>query len=112
MNVQAPYEGEIKALDFSSDVEEQHPITEVLIASSANKENINAAKEKELKDWSDNNVYSEVEDKDQHTISCRWVIETKKVNGLDIKPDSAHVVLRTKKLSIEELIHQPVQRKR
>ena len=84
MNVQAPNEGEIKVLDFSSDVEEWHPITEVLIASSANKENINAAKEKELKDWSDNNVYSEVEDKDQHTISCRWVIETKKVNGLDI----------------------------
>ena len=84
LNVQSPKEGDIKVLDFSSDIEEWHPITEVLIASNANKENIKAAKEKELKNWSDNDVYTEVDDNNQHTISCRWVIETKKVDGLDV----------------------------
>lgn len=84
LNVQSPEDEEVKVLDFSSDVQEWHPITEVLIASSANKENIQAAKEKELKNWFDNNVYSEVEDNNQHTISCRWVVETKKLDDLDI----------------------------
>ena len=85
LNVQSPKDEEIKVLDFSSEVLEWHPITEeVLIASSANKENIQAAKEKELKNWLDNDVYVEVEDENQHTITCRWVIETKKVDGLDV----------------------------
>ena len=83
LNVQSP-DNEIKVLDFSSEVQEWHPITEVLIASSTNKENIQAAKEKELKNWSENNVYSEVDDNNQYTISCRWVIETKKMDGLDV----------------------------
>ena len=85
LNVQSPIDEEIKVLDFSSDVIEWHPITEeVLIASSVNENNIQAAKEKELKNWSDNNVYSEIENQNQHAISCRWVIETKKVDGLDV----------------------------
>ena len=85
LNIQSPKDEEIKVLDFSSEVIEWHPITEeVLIASSTNKENIQAAKEKELKNWSDNNVYSEVDDENQHAISCRWVIETKLVDGLNV----------------------------
>ena len=85
LNVQSPKDEEIKVLDFSTDVVEWHPITEeVMIASTNNKEGIEAAKEKELNNWKDNDVYCEVDNENQHTISCRWVIETKKVDGLDI----------------------------
>lgn len=85
LNIQSPKDNEIDVLDFSSDVVEWHPITEeVMIASNKNQDSIEAAKEKELRNWKDNNVYCEVEDNEQYTITCRWVIETKKVNGLDV----------------------------
>lgn len=85
LNIQSPKDNEIDVLDFSSDVVEWHPITEeVMIASNKNQDSIEAAKEKELRNWKDNNVYCEVEDNEQYTISCRWVIATKKVDRLDV----------------------------
>ena len=64
---------------------EWYPITEeVVIASNKDLDFITAAKEKELKNWRDNDVYCDVEDEGQNKVSCRWVIETKKIDGLDI----------------------------
>ena len=85
LNIQSPKSNEVEVLDFSTDIAEWYPITEeVMIAYNKNLDSIEAAKEKELKNWKDNNVYCEVEDKDQHTISCRWVIETKPVDGINV----------------------------
>ena len=55
-----------------------------MIASNKDLDFITAAKEKELKNWRDNDVYCDVEDEGQNKVSCRWVIETKKIDGLDI----------------------------
>ena len=44
-------------------------------------EDVLAAKEREMKNWQDNQVYTEVEDNGQPVISVRWVITEKRKNG-------------------------------
>ena len=39
------------------------------------------AKEKELKDWKDRRVYTEIENKGQKCVSVKWLIKPKLVNG-------------------------------
>lgn len=46
-----------------------------------NNEDVRKAKEKEMANWNENNVYEEVEDEGQMTISTRWVITEKIKNG-------------------------------
>ena len=78
LNIQSPKNNKIEEYNFSSDIVEWYPIIEeVMIVNNKDLDSITAAKEKELKNWRDNDVYSEVEDKGQNTVSCRWVIETK-----------------------------------
>ena len=85
LNIQSPKNNKIEEYDFSSDIVEWHPITEdVIIVNNKDLNSITAAKEKEFKNWRDNDVYCEVEDEGQNTVSCRWVIETKKIDGLDV----------------------------
>ena len=50
------------------------------------------AKERELKSWKDNNVYTEVRDEGQDWISSRWVLEYKEKDG--IKTPKARLVIR------------------
>ena len=64
----------------NEDVEVDFTMSEVLMASKMDiqKEKIMSdAKEKELKKWKDFNVYEEVKDKGQNSISVRWVITEK-----------------------------------
>ena len=85
LNIQSPKNSKTEEYNFSSDIVEQYPITnEVMIVNNKDPDSMTAAKEKELKNWRDNDVYCEVEDEGQNTVSCRWVIETKKIDGLDV----------------------------
>ena len=85
LNIQSPKNNKIEEYGFSSDIVEWYPITkEVMIVKYKDLNSITAAKEKEFKNWRDNDVYCEVEDEGQNTVSCRWVTETKKIDGLDI----------------------------
>ena len=85
LNIQPPKNNKIEEYDFSSDIVEWYPITEeVMIVNNKDLDSITAAKEKELKNWRDNAVYCEVENEGQNTVSCRRVIETKKIDGLDV----------------------------
>ena len=45
--------------------------------SEVEKDAIDNAKVKELGNWKNNQVYTEVEDKNQAKISTRWVVTTK-----------------------------------
>ena len=84
LNIQSPNNNEIEEYDFSFDIVEWYPITEVMIVNNKDLDSITAAKEKELKTWRDNDVYCKGEDEGQNTASCRWVIETKKIDDLDV----------------------------
>ena len=44
---------------------------------TCNNDNVHRAKVKELVNWKENEVFDEVEDNDQKTISLRWVITEK-----------------------------------
>ena len=45
-----------------------------------NKPGVNLTKERELQNWKNFSVYSEVEDEGQQTLSTRWVITKKLIN--------------------------------
>ena len=49
-----------------------------------NSEDVKIAKENELRNWEDNNVYEEVEDCGQPAISMRWVVTEKIKNGENV----------------------------
>ena len=71
-------DGSIHSLDWSN-VEERNTIEsdtqEVLIAmNNNNKDEIQMAKEKELANWIENKVFTEVPANDQSCISTKWVI--------------------------------------
>ena len=75
-------EGEVQWFDFSTDIEEWEPVCEeVLLTNNLEKDSVQVAKQKELESWKANNVYEEVGDEGQHSISCRWVITSKVVKG-------------------------------
>ena len=57
---------------------DEHQTKDILIAQS--KEDINKAKEHELDQWKERNVYIEEEDTGQPCISLRWVITEKIIN--------------------------------
>ena len=53
---------------------------------------VEQAKLAELKSWKDNNVYTEVENKNQSTISIKWIIKPKLLEG--VLSTKARLVLR------------------
>ena len=68
LNIQPPKNNKIEEYDFSSDIVEWYPITtEVTIVNNKDLDSITVAKEKELKNWRDNDVYCEVEDEGQNS---------------------------------------------
>ena len=83
-NIETP-SGENKWLDLFRDVQKWKPLpdeNDVLITYENNK--VTEAKKKELDNWQSKKVYEEVEDKDQRTVSLRWVITEKMDNNLSI----------------------------
>ena len=84
LNIQSPNNNEIEEYDFSFDIVEWYPITEVMIVNNKDLDSTTATKEKELKTWRDNDVYCKGEDEGHNKVSCRWVIETKKIDDLDV----------------------------
>ena len=55
-------------------------VSNIYFQAELNQE-IEAAKSKELNNWKDQNVYSEVDDQGQKCVSVRWVIEPKEDTG-------------------------------
>ena len=83
LNIEDTSTGNTKDFDFSSEIAEWYPVTEVMVAS-CDLTSVAVAKQKEIQSWQQNNVYTEVPNEGQHVISSRWVIKTKKVDGHDI----------------------------
>ena len=83
LNIEDTSTGNTKDFDFSSEIAEWYPVTEVMVAS-CDLTSVAVAKQKEIQIWQQNNVYTEVPNEGQHVISSRWVIKTKKVDGHDI----------------------------
>ena len=79
LNVKNLDTGEIKAIDFTyidwSPVIEEVQYTEALSHGEVQ------AQQQELERWKRYNVYSEVEDKGQSTVTTRWVWSEKRENG-------------------------------
>ena len=76
--------GNTKDFDFSSEIAEWHPVTEEVMVASCDLNSVAVAKQKELRSWQQNNVYTEIPNEGQHVIGSRWIITTKKVDGHDI----------------------------
>ena len=78
MNIKDDDDENGKCIDWR-DVEDWKTIHDSYICSS---DEILLAKQKELDNWKDNNVYTAVDDCGEKCISCRWVItEKQKVDG-------------------------------
>ena len=65
--------------DFESDCETELYITNTYKESIKNE--ILEAKQRELDSWKENEVYIEVENKNQHCVSGKWVVKPKIVEG-------------------------------
>lgn len=81
-NIEKDSDGTIIWMDLEKDFTEWKAVdddTEVLIMS--NNDSVMVAKEVEMKNWIDNDVFIEVEDSGQFTISARWVVTEKIKNG-------------------------------
>ena len=84
-------DGSTRSVDFSRDVDSwdfastaSSGDTEILEHSTmyaSVDEDIEAAKQSELKSWMDREVYDEVNDEGQKTISVRWVVTPKVIDG-------------------------------
>ena len=86
-------------LNWENDRKEWKAIEEnVLVASSGDYEE---AKEKELQNWKNMNVYEEVDNEEQDFISVRWVYSEKDVDGK--KVSKARLVAR----GYEEILETP-----
>ena len=81
---------QMKVINFDKDVNvwenadqdsesEEYILSEVFLAQENH--DIESAKIRELESWKENNVYCEVEDKQQSCISTKWVIKPKVIDG-------------------------------
>lgn len=77
-DLQTGDKGWINLRDYTN-VEKIEDEEEILLGFENN--SVREAKEKELKNWRDNNVYEEVNDEGQKAISTRWVITEKVKEG-------------------------------
>uniref|UniRef100_A0A7M5XEQ1 Integrase catalytic domain-containing protein n=1 Tax=Clytia hemisphaerica TaxID=252671 RepID=A0A7M5XEQ1_9CNID len=74
-NVKNLVSGVIKCVDFENI--EWQPVEGEVLYSSSNNPQVLAAKQKELEKWIEYNVYEEVDNEGQETVSTRWVITEK-----------------------------------
>lgn len=84
-NVKCDADGSIGSIDFESDFQEWKSLPdneEVLVCT--NTEAISEAKEKEFHAWMKNDVFAEVEDEGQRSLSVRWIITEKERDGAQI----------------------------
>lgn len=85
LNVKYLDDDKEKCVNWKDDVEEWKIIGEnVLTVSTKDAEYIDA-KEKELLNWKNLNVYEEVEDEGQDYVSVKWVLTEKEVDSISIK---------------------------
>lgn len=66
-------------LSCNEDIQTEVYLTQSFIKQ--NKEDVHAAKLRELASWKKNMVYDEVNDENQHCISARWVVKPKIIDG-------------------------------
>ena len=71
---------EIKSLNFQ-ELHEWRIKNESVLMSKSERHDVLEAKQKELKNWIDHDVYEEVEDKGQNYISVRWLMTEKSSDG-------------------------------
>lgn len=83
-NIKDKKDDQIRWYDFKTDVEEWEPIPAEVLISATDKDAIIAAKQKEIENWKNNDVFEEVPYNNQHTISTRWVITTKEKDSIII----------------------------
>ena len=69
LNIEDTSTGNTKDFDFSSAIAEWHPVTEEVMVASCDLNSVALAKQKELQNWQQNNVYTEVPNEGQHEIS-------------------------------------------
>ena len=80
MNIKRVPQEEMKSLNFE-ELHEWHIKNESVLMP---KSDVLEAKQNELKNWIDHDVYEEVEDKGQNCISFRWVMTEKTSDGKQI----------------------------
>ena len=94
-NVKNVHSGDIEAIDWKEKIEAWHPIDIEPVWITGTKLDdlaVDEAKAKELLSWQEHNVYTEVANEGQTTISTRWVCTTKDTeNGKTYK---ARLVVR------------------
>ena len=73
----------MKSLNFE-ELHEWHIKNESVLMCRSKRQDVLEAKQKELKNWIDHDVYEEVEDKGQNCISATWVITEKTSDGKQI----------------------------
>ena len=84
-NVERDTDGSIGYLDFGKELTDWEivPDEEELLVLF-NSEDVMVAKQKEIENWKRNEVFEEVENAGQSTISARWVVTNKVKNGQPI----------------------------
>ena len=83
-NLQNDSDGSVVCVDFSEVAELEIVPSEVEMFVFYSTEDVMKAKELEVQNWQDNDVYEEVEDIGQDFISVQWVITEKLKNGKPI----------------------------
>ena len=83
MNIKRVPQVEMNSLNFE-ELHEWRIKNESVLMSRSERHHVLKAKQKELKNWIDHDVYEEVEDKGQNCISVTWVITEKTSDGKQI----------------------------
>ena len=80
-NIQEDKTDAINHYDFDKEVCEWSPVSSEVLLTNIDKEAKIVAKQIELQNWKTNNVYTEVDDKDQYAITSKWIMKTKDIDG-------------------------------
>ena len=84
-NLQKDSDGDIQWMDFEKDFLEYDVVcNDVEMIVLYNSDKIMEAKQLEIDSWNRNNVYQEVEDEGQETLSVRWVTTEKLKDGKSV----------------------------
>ena len=81
-----------------------------ILQNNTTETEIKEAKVKEFNSWSQNDVYEEVNYRNQKLISTRWVL-SEKMEKLLPKQDLLHMVLMSRKMTHQWMIHQHAAKK-
>ena len=81
-NIQDEKTKEIKHYDFDCEINEWMPVTSEVLLTNTDKKAQLIAKNMEIQNWKNNNVYTEVnDDDDKYAISTKWIMTTKEIDG-------------------------------